>query len=123
MFEYSQSTGIFSQDGKQLAVGYSGNGVGLNQPNAQMIHNVGPIPQGSYTIAPPHADEKVGPVAMRLSPAPGNEMFNRGDFLIHGPHANDQHNSSEGCIIIEHNVRCQIGEYVLGGDNQLIVTS
>lgn len=122
MFEYSQATGIFSQNGKQLAVGYSGNGVGLNQPSAQMIHNVGPIPQGSYTIAPPHADEKVGPVAMRLSPAPGNEMFNRGDFLIHGDNTAMDHSASHGCIILPHNVRAQIGEDVLAGDDLLSVT-
>jgi hypothetical protein len=105
------------------ATGYSGNGEGLNNPAMQNAHAVGPLPQGSYTIQPPHADPKVGPIAMRLAPAPANEMFGRGDFLIHGDNAQANHTASEGCIVLAHDARVAIGAAVLAGDNQLEVTA
>jgi hypothetical protein len=89
----------------------------------QDVHAVGPLPQGTYTISPPHADSQVGPVAMRLTPAPTNEMFNRGDFLIHGDNHLMNHSASDGCIIMPLATRIKIGSYVLQGDNQLEVTA
>lgn len=117
---YSQSTGLFTGSGI-TATGYSGHGEGLNNPAMQDVHDVGPLPQGVYTIQPPHADPKVGPVAMRLEPSPDNTMFGRGDFLIHGDNAAMDHTASEGCIIIPHDARVKIGEAVTDGDNQLTV--
>jgi hypothetical protein len=122
-FQYQQSTGILTRDEQQLAEGYSGNHVGLNNPQMQESRSVGPIPQGNYTILPPHADEKVGPVAMTLVPDPLNLMFGRADFLIHGDNAAMDHTASEGCIIMPHAVRVAVGQAVLGGDNQLVVVS
>lgn len=123
MFEYSQSTGALLHNGVAAGVGYSGNIGGLNNPAAQSIEDVGPIPQGIYTIAPPQADETVGPVAMKLEPAPTNYMFGRGDFLIHGDNEQRNYTASKGCIILPRDVRVVIGEYVLQGDDQLIVTA
>lgn len=127
MFEYSQSTGtmwrVKQDDADCMGEGYSGHGAGLNNPARQDQHNVGPIPQGVYTIAPPHADEKVGPMALRLTPAPENEMYGRGDFLIHGDNAHANHTASEGCIILPPGVRAAIGAAVLEGDDQLRVTA
>lgn len=119
---YSQPTGIFTLDSQEFH-GYSGHGPGVNNPDMQAVHNVGPIPQGGYAIEPPHADEQVGPVAMRLVPDAGNEMFGRGDFLIHGPHANDHQDSSEGCIILLRSARVAIGTAVLASDNRLTVVA
>jgi hypothetical protein len=121
-FQYSQTTGEFTQDGQPLGTGYSGNGEGLNNAAMQQVHGVGPIPQGTYTIGPPHADAEVGPVAMALLPAAGNAMFNRGDFLIHGDNAALDHTASEGCIVLPHDVRVMIAAAVLAGDDQLTVT-
>lgn len=118
---YSQSTGLFTGAGTSVT-GYSGHGDGLNNPAMQNAHDTGPLPQGGYTIQPPHADHKVGPVAMRLVPSPSNEMFGRGDFLIHGDTAAQNHTASHGCIILPHDVRVKIGTAVLDGDNQLTVT-
>ena len=122
-FSYSQSTGQMTRDGELVATGYSGNGPGLNNAAAQMQKDVGPIPQGLYTIEPPHADPVVGPIAMRLDPAPGNEMYGRGDFLIHGDNAAMDHTASEGCIVLPRDARVAIGGAVLAGDDQLLVTA
>lgn len=122
-FVYSQSSGKMAHNGSDVAVGYSGHAEGVNDPAMQEISNVGPIPQGHYTISPPHADEQVGPIAMRLTPAPGNLMFGRGDFLIHGDTISMNHTASHGCIILPHDARVQIGAAVLAGDNQLEVTA
>jgi hypothetical protein len=121
-FKYSQTTGRMTGENFE-ATGYSGNGEGLNNPAMQDVHAVGPLPQGSYTILAPHADPKVGPIAMGLAPAPGNEMFRRGDFLIHGDNPQMNHTASEGCIILPHDARVAIGAAVLAGDNQLEVTA
>lgn len=120
-FKYSQSSGALFHNGVQIATGYSGHGSGLDNPQAQDQHAVGPLPQGQYTIQPPHADEQVGPVAMRLDPSPDNEMFGRGDFLMHGDNPAMNHTASDGCIILPHDVRVQVGAAVLAGDNQLEV--
>jgi hypothetical protein len=121
-FEYRQSTGQFT--GSQFAAqGYSGKWEGLNRPSLQSVKDIGPIPQGIYTIQRPQEDAKVGRVAMRLIPDPTNEMFGRGDFLIHGPHPNDNHDSSEGCIILPYEARLVIGAAVLEGNNQLSVVA
>ena len=120
-FEYQQSTGQLT--GTVTAEGYSGNGAGLNNPAMQQVHAVGPLPQGTYTIQPPHADPKVGPIAMRLVPAPANDMFGRGDFLMHGDNAAMNHTASEGCIILPKAARIAIGAAVLAGDTQLSVVA
>ena len=43
---YSQTSGELDQDGNKVATGYSGAGIGKNNPVMQNVHNVGPIPQG-----------------------------------------------------------------------------
>ena len=122
-FAYQQSTGNFAQDGTILAIGYSGNGPQMNDPASQGVKDHGPIPQGTYTIGPPEQDPVTGPVSMRLQPAAGNEMFGRGDFLLHGDTAAMNHTASDGCIILPHPARLTVAAAVLGGDNQLTVVS
>lgn len=122
-FQYEQSTGILTHDGETLATGYSGNGEEMNNPSMQTVRGHGPIPQGTYTIGPPHADEVTGPVSMRLEPAPDTQMFGRADFLIHGDTAAMNHTASDGCIIMPHAVRIVIGSAVLAGDDQLEVVA
>lgn len=122
-FEYQQSTGQFSQDGDMLATGYSGNGEEMNNPAMQTVRGHGPIPQGVYTIEAPAVDPVTGPVSMRLEPAAENQMFGRGDFLIHGDTAAMDHTASDGCIILPHDARVRVGEAVLAGDDQLTVVA
>jgi len=55
---------------------------------------------------------------MRLTPDPANEMYGRGGFLIHGDNGRGNQSSSEGCIILNRNIRNQIGN---SGDDVLRV--
>lgn len=53
--QYSEGTGTFvctNTNGQTYVscTGYAGNGPGLNNPAAQNQQNVGPIPQGTYTV-------------------------------------------------------------------------
>ena len=119
IWEYSQSTGqltyINNQTGATTIVGtgYSGNGAGLNNPNMQDAPNVGPIPQGDWTIRPQqnnttNSGHKL-PASMRLTPQSGTNTFNRDGFLIHGDNDSGNQSASEGCVILNRNIRKRIG--------------
>ena len=81
---YQQSTGNLSHNGKHVATGYSGKGVGKNNPAKERVKFVGPIPRGTYSIGPAYHDPTRGPVVMRLTPTGGQDIFGRDGFLIHG---------------------------------------
>jgi RHS repeat-associated protein len=106
------------------AKGYAGIGAGYNNPDMQGVKNIGPLPQGGYTIQPQKDNITNGPhkrrllASMRLTPNAANEMYERYGFLIHGPHDNDRQDSSNGCPIFSRNVRDDIGD---SGDNCLRV--
>ncbi len=89
-------------------MGYSGKGAGKNNPLLQEIHNVGPIPEGTYTIGVPHDSHTHGPFAIPLIPDGANEMFGRAGFLIHGDSIEHPGAASEGCIIMPRSVRERI---------------
>jgi hypothetical protein len=104
---YRQSTGqLFAGDltAEPLGVGYSGSPAGKNDPALQNVENVGPIPQGDYTIEPAYDDPESGPITMRLSPAGHNLMFDRDDFKIHGD-TTPPGFASTGCIVLPREVR------------------
>lgn len=119
-WSYSQSTGALSLDGTFIGTGYSGNGEGLDNPDFQNVPDVGPIPEGTYTIGPASTHPGKGPVVMALDPDPSNEMFGRSGFLIHGDTAAMNHTASDGCIILSRDIREQIAA---SEDTVLIVTS
>jgi len=119
---YHQSTGQLTHEinGKvsDIATGYAGYGTGLNNSAMQNVagnhpNPSGPLPQGTYTIGTQQLNVTLTgtklPASMRLTPDSTNQMFNRDGFLIHGPHANDQQDSSNGCPIFLKSVRDQIG--------------
>lgn len=116
MFTYSQRTGELAQNGEFVGTGYSGNGPGRNNPDMQAVHNVGPIPEGEYTIGLPYADPARGPCVMRLTPSSDTNEFGRSGFLIHGD--NKTHTASEGCIILGPTIRQFIAN---SGDTVLTV--
>ena len=105
MFSYDQLTGVLTQDGRFLGTGYSGLGAGKNRPDAQDVPDVGPIPRGAYNIGAPFESIEHGPFAMHLDPVPGNEMFGRSGFLMHGDSLEHPGAASEGCIIMPRAVR------------------
>ena len=127
---YSQSTGQLSYQPpasagggppQPIATGYSGNGAGLNNPAMQDSPNVGPIPEGTWTIGP-QRDNRTGsghnlPASMRLNPQ--DVGTDRSGFLIHGDNGRGNQSASEGCVVMNRNVRNRIGN---SGDNILRVT-
>jgi hypothetical protein len=121
MWTYEQITGdLLDPNGKILAAGYSGAGIGKNNPSYQQTIDVGPIPQGTYLIGPPEDSPTHGPHAIPLIPLPLNEMFGRSGFLIHGDSMTDPGHASEGCIIMPLFARERVSE---SGDNTLQVVS
>jgi hypothetical protein len=115
---YSQSTGQFSRNGV-VATGYSGAPTARNNPDMQGVHNVGPIPQGRYTIGVPHNTATHGPHVMSLTPNAGTNTFGRAGFLIHGDSVRAPGTASQGCIIMDAATRQKISA---SGDVDLIVT-
>lgn len=88
-----------------LAVGYSGRGAGLNNPDRRDLHGVegaadaGPIPPGKYTWS--ETEDSHGGFAIVLVPDPTNIMYGRGGFLIHGDmKGGPPCSASLGCIIV-----------------------
>jgi hypothetical protein len=118
MHTYNRANGNWSHNGELLGTGYSGNGPGLNNPAMSDVHDVGPIPAGTWFISHPFVDPGKGPIVMRLTPVDGTETFGRGGFLIHGDNAAMDHTASEGCIILPHDVRQAIA---LSVDDELQV--
>ena len=113
MLVYSQSSGVISvsidNEGTEpgvVATGWAGNHAGKNNPDMQDKPCVGPLPQGFYTICEWEENHgHLGPLVAFLKPDPGNEMFGRGDFFIHGPSGKNWGQESKGCIVVEHDER------------------
>ncbi|MEE9326713.1 MAG: RHS repeat-associated core domain-containing protein [Cocleimonas sp.] len=101
-----------------VASGYAGIGNGLNNSAAQNQANVGPLPQGSYSIGQQTNSPNTGPGILPLTPDPSNTMFGRHSFQIHGDNRAMNNTASNGCIILNRNMRNQIFN---SGDNKLIV--
>ncbi|WP_174291457.1 tlde1 domain-containing protein [Sphingomonas bacterium] len=104
-WRYQQSTGVLTHNGQRVTVGYSGAGTGRNNHAMQATANVGPIPTGNYTIGTPYNTTTHGPHVMRLTPQ-GHTALGRSGFLIHGD--NRTHTASQGCVILDPNVRNRI---------------
>jgi Protein of unknown function (DUF2778) len=118
---YSQKSGQLDQDGNKVAIGYSGAANGKNNPELQNVHNLGPIPQGDWTITGPPADTKThGPYVLRLTPEPETETFGRSGFLMHGDSKEHPGTASQGCIVVPRAVREQVWK---SGDRDLKVVT
>jgi Protein of unknown function (DUF2778) len=115
---YEQATGKLGHDGDFVGTCYSGNGAGVNNPEFEDVHNVGPIPRGEWTIWPAMTYEGLGPMAMKLTPANGTSTFGRSGFYIHGDNVAGNESASHGCIVAPHDIRVRIAD---SGDNMLQV--
>jgi hypothetical protein len=110
---FQQSTGKLTRpDGTLAATGYAGGNIGdawdakwVNNPNAQCVHNCGPLPRGTYYMQDPIEHSRVGAYAIPLKPDPANDMCKRGDFYCHGDLIADPGHGSEGCIVMPRPVR------------------
>jgi len=133
-WEYSQSTGqttYVQTDGGTVdaGTGYSGYGDGLNNPAMQDVPNVGPIPQGTYTLDPMTNNTTAGgvslPDSMRITQPDGGSTLpelpdggTRSGYSIHGDNPKGDHSASQGCIILDKETRKKIAN---SGDTKLIV--
>jgi hypothetical protein len=98
---YDQPTGTLATDfPRRVFVGYSGHGLGKNNPALQSLPRVGPVPQGTYAVSNPFTHPEKGRLCFRLVPMSGNHMFGRSGFLIHGDSIRHPGDASEGCIIL-----------------------
>jgi hypothetical protein len=113
---YSQSTGELTRNDQAQGQGYSGTGVGRNNPNKENVRDTGPIPQGRYQIGQPRDTQTHGPRFMSLTPMPGTQTYGRDGFLIHGD--NPRHDASHGCIILNRTLRDRMSS---SGDTELQV--
>ena len=105
---YSISTGQISNvdsagNTSSAGTGYSGTGIGRDNPDQQGASNMGPIPEGTYDIGPGHRSPNTGPNTMNLTPQPGTDTYGRDLFRIHGDNA--QNDASHGCIIANPSIR------------------
>lgn len=121
MWTYAQETGELLQDGQLVATGYSGFETGKNNPAMQAVHDVGPIPEGDWTIGgPPINTAEHGPFVLMLTPATSTNTFGRSGFLMHGDAVNAPGTASKGCIIMPRTAREQVWN---SGDTDLEVVA
>jgi len=100
-------------------VGYSGApGLYKNNPDAEDVSFMGPIPRGHWRINfPAYNNLHTGHYTLDLTPV-GHNAHGRNNFRIHGESSAHPGASSEGCIILPLVGRQAI---VHSGDDTLIV--
>ncbi len=118
---YVQRTGHLYFNGAKFATGYSGGGLGKNNPEMQGAQGVGPIPVGRWRIVgEPYDSEDLGPFVLRLEPNIGTDTLGRSAFRIHGDSIKKPGTASRGCVILPRAVRLAIWE---SGDVDFTVVS
>jgi Protein of unknown function (DUF2778) len=108
MWTFVQRSGkLYDPSGKYIATGYAGGACGahpegVNNPDMADQHNIGPLPQGTYTFGEPIGKHpKLGLFVIPLIPDPSNNMFGRSGFFLHGDLVKGPAESaSDGCIIM-----------------------
>jgi hypothetical protein len=108
MWTYESSTGLLiDATGKRIWKGYAGHNQGLNNPAMQDVHEVGPLPEGLYSMSAPVDHPRVGKYAIQLIPHEGNQMFGRSEFFMHGDRigAEGLFLASDGCIVMPRLIR------------------
>jgi hypothetical protein len=119
MWTYAQKSGDLLLDGQRVATGYSGIDNGKNNPAMQAVPNVGPIPQGDWTIVgPPVSTLDQGPFVLSLQPSAQTNTFGRSGFLMHGDSIESPGCASHGCVIMPRPTREQVWN---SGDTDLEV--
>ena len=105
---YNNSTGRLvctNESGRTVVdeTGYAGTGAGRNNPAMENVQNVGPIPQGNYSVGTGHAGGHTGPQTLNVDPVAGTNTHGRTAFRIHGN--NRRNDASQGCIIMSRGTR------------------
>lgn len=86
--------------GLLAAVGYSGHGAGLNNPDLANVVDVGPLPDGDFSIGDPVNGTHLGDGAMPLTPLPGTNTQGRTDLWLHQDNVQHNESASEGCGVL-----------------------
>lgn len=122
MWKYQQSTGnLTTPSGEVIGQGYSGFPPHVNDPIAEGLEGLGPIPVGEWTIGSFFDDPGgKGPIVTHLTPCVGTDTLGRDEFMIHGDNAQGNHTASHGCVILARPYRMAIRD---SGDTSLIVIS
>lgn len=121
---YRSSTGDLFHNGALIGHGYSGHPPHVNDVAAQYVENVGPIPEGTWTVtAMEEHSDKHGPFVLTLTPSADTVLNGRqgGTFRMHGDSLNNPGYASEGCIIMPRPVRELVWQLAQQGDNVIIV--
>jgi len=114
---YHQLSGLLTTDeGNKIGKGYAGHGEGKNNPSMERIHDIGPLPKGTYYIGKVIDSPHTGPFTIILIPDKDNKMYGRGDFRMHGDSIKEPGTASNGCIIMPRSVR----EKVYEGEDKII---
>lgn len=100
---YEQASGrLLLADGEDaravLCHGYSGYGIGANNPEKEAVRSVGPIPRGVWSVVFKGHHPRLGPVCFALKPV-AHDAHGRTEFFIHGDNAKGNGTASTGCII------------------------
>jgi len=112
---FSQTTGaITKDDGRWIATGWAGRGLGKNNPEDQGIRNTGPLPRGVYAVGSWGDHPVVGPNSAALTAISG-ETYGRSGFYIHGPGTADYGQESKGCIVIPRGMRLMVQAILVEG--------
>jgi hypothetical protein len=104
---YEQISGrLYKDDGELIGKGYSGHPPHRNDPSAEGIADVGPIPTGCwYVMLLELETEKHGPYVLVLEPDDATRtkvLFYHRDptsFLMHGDSIENPGEASDGCIV------------------------
>ncbi|HZR66976.1 MAG TPA: tlde1 domain-containing protein [Terriglobales bacterium] len=105
------STGkLYDASGKCVATGYAGGGLGKepeakDNPAAEPLKGIGPLPEGRYTLATPVPSSQLGQFAIPLVPDAANQMYGRSGFYCHGDSIENPGCASEGCVIMPRAIR------------------
>ena len=125
---YNSSNGTLSHDGTVVTTeSWSGHDAGRNNPAMEQDPGIGPIPRGYWQIGGAVDSQKLGPIAMPLSPCanpndefwieaaqdlgvsiPPTNTFGRFGFWMHGAEFLNPEESSHGCIILPRAVRLEV---------------
>src|ERR1700683_3337668 len=106
-YSYQQSTGLLRWQDVFVERGYSGFPPHVNDPEAQNLPDLGPIPVGWWEMGEAILHPQLGPLAIPLTPQPETETFGRSGFYIHCDEIGEvgKQLASHGCIILSHATR------------------
>jgi len=118
---FSQLTGTITQDdGRVVAVGWSGCGDGKRNPEMQGVVDVGPLPRGVYKVGGWGDHPPLGQNSTPLTQISG-ESYGRDSFYIHGTSLDHPGQESHGCVVVPHGMRLMIQAILPEGSTLTVV--